>query len=43
MEAVCVLKEDFTKRGLDNNLILKVGDDFGLPPLKKKIIITFFC
>ncbi|CAB3984331.1 Hypothetical predicted protein, partial [Paramuricea clavata] len=28
IEAVRLLQDDFTKRGLDKNLILKVGDDF---------------
>ena len=37
IEAVRVLKEDFAKRGLDNNLILEVGDDFVILSSEAKI------
>ena len=37
IEAVRVLKEDFAKRGLVNNLILEVGDDFVILSSEAKI------
>ena len=37
IEAVRVLKEDFAKRGLDNNLILEVGHDFVILSSEEKI------
>ena len=37
IEAGRLLKEDFAKRGLDNNLILEVGADFAILSSEEKI------
>ena len=40
IEAIRVLKEDFVKRGLDENLILEVGEDFVILSSEVKIRIA---